>query len=236
MFLDVREAHEIQQGFIGDSVAVPLSQVKDQSDKAIADRDRLVIVYCAVGERSRTAARELSSMGYTNVVNLAGGFDAWKNEGLPWDNPSSLSADQLHRYSRHTVLPEVGVAGQEKLLNARVVVVGAGGLGSPVALYLAAAGVGTLGIVDNDVVELSNLQRQILHNTDVVGQAKTLSAAKTIAGLNADVEVVEHAVHLDASNALGILEGYDLIVDGTDSFPTRYLINDASRILDSTLR
>lgn len=213
-------------------MAAPLGQLRDQADGVIPDRDTPVVAYCAVGERSLTAARELLSMGYSDVVNLAGGFEAWKTQGLPWDNPSRLSAEQLNRYARHTMLPEVGVSGQEKLLGARVAIVGAGGLGSPVALYLAAAGVGTLGIIDDDVVELSNLQRQIIHSIDVLGQKKTSSAARTVAALNADVEVIEHPVRLDASNAIEILSGYDLIVDGADNFPTRYLVNDASLLLD----
>lgn len=228
----MRDPHESEQGRIADSVELPLGQLTSNVQEMIPDRSTPVIAYCAVGKRSQTAALQMTSLGYRNVVNLEGGFEAWKECGLPWDNTSGMSVDQLRRYSRHTVLPEVGVGGQKKLLAAKVALVGAGGLGSPVALYLAAAGVGTLGIIDDDVVELSNLQRQIMHTANGVGQRKTRSAAQAIAELNTDVTVVEHPVRLNAANAREILSGYDLIVDGTDNFPTRYLVNDASILLD----
>jgi molybdopterin/thiamine biosynthesis adenylyltransferase len=167
-------------------------------------------------------------MGYRRVASLAGGFDRWKAEGRPWEVPMGLDAAQRARYSRHLLLPEVGEAGQERLLASKVLVVGAGGLGSPVALYLAAAGVGTLGIVDFDLVDATNLQRQVLHNLDRVGRPKVESAAETIRGLNPDVKVVPHAERLGVDNVLEIMSGYDVVVDGADNFPTRYLMNDAS--------
>lgn len=232
MYLDVRDSHESEQGSISDSVELPLGQLASTVREMIPDRSTPVIAYCAVGKRSLTAAQQMASMGYTNVVNLEGGFEAWKDQGFPWDNTSGMSIDQLRRYSRHTVLPEVGVRGQKKLLASKVAIVGAGGLGSPVALYLAAAGVGTLGIIDDDVVELSNLQRQIMHRVGGVGEPKTNSAAQAIADLNTEVTVVQHSVRLNAANAREVLSGYDLIVDGTDNFPTRYLVNDVSLLLD----
>jgi molybdopterin/thiamine biosynthesis adenylyltransferase len=193
-----------------------------------ADFDQEVVLYCAVGGRSALAAQTLQQMGYTAVSSLAGGFNRWKNEGLPWRPPESLSPEQRGRYSRHILLPEVGEEGQVKLLESRVLVVGAGGLGSPAALYLAAAGVGTIGIVDFDVVDASNLQRQILHNVDRLGQPKVDSARETLAALNPDVKVVTYNLRLSADNVLDIFAEYDVIVDGGDNFPTRYLINDAA--------
>jgi molybdopterin/thiamine biosynthesis adenylyltransferase len=187
------------------------------------------VLYCRVGNRSARAADLLESeLGYEDVASIAGGIEAWQQAGLPVVAPEGLSAEQRMRYSRHTLLPEVGVEGQLKLLNAKVLLVGAGGLGSPAALYLAAAGIGTLGLVDDDVVDESNLQRQVIHTTGRVGVPKTESARITISELNPDVEVVEHRTRLDADNILEIIEGYDVIVDGADNFPTRYLLNDAS--------
>ncbi|NQV07787.1 molybdopterin-synthase adenylyltransferase MoeB, partial [bacterium] len=187
-----------------------------------------VVLFCSAGNRSALAAEVLQDMGYRNVASLAGGFTAWKAQGRPWDVPGGLDASRRARYARHLVLPEVGEAGQERLLGSRVLVIGAGGLGSPVALYLAAAGVGTLGIVDFDVVDATNLQRQIIHATDRLGMLKTASAAETIGRLNPDVRVLPFPERLSADNVLRIMDGFDVVVDGTDSFPTRYLINDAA--------
>jgi molybdopterin/thiamine biosynthesis adenylyltransferase len=185
-------------------------------------------VYCASGVRSVFAADTLQTLGYTNVVHVAGGFGKWKNEDRPWSAPRRLSADQRNRYQRHLLLPEIGEEGQLKLLDSKVLLLGAGGLGSPSAMYLAAAGVGTIGIVDMDVVDESNLQRQILHNMDRIGDRKVDSAKKTLTALNPDVNVVTYDVRLGADNILDIIDGYDVIVDGADNFPSRYLLNDAS--------
>jgi molybdopterin/thiamine biosynthesis adenylyltransferase len=185
-------------------------------------------VYCAGGVRSAFAAETLGALGYTNIVSMAGGYGRWKDEGRDWRKPASLTPAQANRYKRHLLLPEVGVAGQVKLLESKVLLLGAGGLGSPAALYLAAAGVGTLGIVDMDEVDESNLQRQILHNIDRVGDRKVDSAKKTLTLLNPDVDVVTYDTRLDASNIVDIISGYDVIIDGADNFPSRYLLNDAS--------
>ena len=187
-----------------------------------------MVVYCAGGTRSAFAAKTLGDLGYSDVVSVAGGFDKWKNEGRVWETPPRLSNDQRNRYSRHLLLPEVGEKGQQKLLDAKVLMLGAGGLGSPAALYLAAAGVGTIGIIDMDVVDESNLQRQVLHNMDRIGDRKVDSAKKTLTLLNPDVNVVTYDTRLGAENILDIIDGYDVIVDGTDNFPTRYLVNDAA--------
>jgi molybdopterin/thiamine biosynthesis adenylyltransferase len=194
----------------------------------LTDKDTPVVVYCAGGVRSAFAARTLQELGYTDVVSMIGGFGRWKDEGRPWTTPVTLSADQKNRYMRHLLLPEVGVEGQAKLLASKVLLLGAGGLGSPAALYLAAAGVGTIGIVDMDEVDASNLQRQILHNLDRVGDRKVDSAKKMIVSLNPDVDVVTYDTRLSADNVLDIIAGYDVIVDGADNFPSRYLLNDAS--------
>jgi molybdopterin/thiamine biosynthesis adenylyltransferase/rhodanese-related sulfurtransferase len=227
-FLDVREADEYEQGTIPGAVFLPRGNLELSIEGKISDKDTPIVVYCAGGARSAFAAKSLAELGYTNVVNMAGGFNQWKNEGRKWVTPQSLSADQRNRYQRHLLLPEVGDAGQQKLLDSKVLLLGAGGLGSPAALYLAAAGVGTLGIIDMDVVDASNLQRQILHNMDRLGERKVDSAKKTLTALNPDVNVVTYDVRLGADNVLDIIDGYDLIVDGTDNFPTRYLVNDAS--------
>jgi len=226
--LDVREADEHEQGALPGAVHIPRGFLESQVENRLPDRDAPVVVYCAGGTRSAFAARTLGELGYTDVVSLAGGFNQWKNDGRPWETPRTLSPEQRNRYQRHLLLPEVGEAGQQKLLDAKVLLLGAGGLGSPAALYLAAAGVGTLGILDMDVVDESNLQRQILHNLDRIGDRKVDSAKKTLVALNPDVNVVTHDVRLGADNVLDILDGYDVIVDGTDNFPTRYLVNDAS--------
>jgi molybdopterin/thiamine biosynthesis adenylyltransferase len=194
----------------------------------VPDRSQRVILYCRSGNRSGKAAQEMSELGYENVANVEGGILEWQEQGLPVVTAAGLTPEQRMRYSRHTLIPEVGVDGQIKLLNAKVLLIGAGGLGSPAALYLAAAGVGTLGIVDDDLVDESNLQRQVIHNTERVGTPKTESARKTIEALNPDVKVVEYRTRLDASNIIEIIKDYDVLVDGADNFPTRYLLNDAS--------
>ncbi len=226
--LDVREADEYEQGALPGAVHIPRGFLESQVENRLPDRDAPVLVYCAGGTRSAFAAKTLGELGYTDVVSVAGGFNQWKNEGRPWETPRTLSPEQRNRYQRHLLLPEVGEAGQQKLLDAKVLLLGAGGLGSPAALYLAAAGVGTIGIVDMDVVDESNLQRQILHNVDRIGDRKVDSAKKTLVALNPDVNVVTHDVRMGADNILDIIDGYDVIVDGTDNFPTRYLVNDAS--------
>ena len=225
-FLDVREQDEFDQGTIPGAVFIPRGHLEAQAETRL-DRTKPVVVYCAGGNRSAFAAETLSALGFTDVVSMAGGFGRWKNEGRPWITPQTLSAEQRDRYGRHILLPEVGEAGQQKLLESRVLMLGAGGLGSPAALYLAAAGVGTLGIVDMDVVDASNLQRQILHNMERIGDRKVDSAKKTLTQLNPDVDVVTYDVRLGADNVLDIIDGY-VIIDGTDNFPTRYLLNDAS--------
>jgi molybdopterin/thiamine biosynthesis adenylyltransferase/rhodanese-related sulfurtransferase len=198
-------------------------------EQAAGDRSKPVIVYCGAGNRSAVAADVLTKEhGFKDVASMAGGLTLWEIQGLPVVTPEGMSAEQRNRYSRHTLLPEVGVEGQLKMLNAKVLLVGAGGLGAPAALYLAAAGIGTLGLVDDDEVDESNLQRQVIHNTERIGQPKTESARKTIEALNPDVEVVEHRTRLDASNIIELISDYDVIVDGADNFPTRYLLNDAS--------
>jgi molybdopterin/thiamine biosynthesis adenylyltransferase/rhodanese-related sulfurtransferase len=228
VFLDVREPDEYDQGAIPGAIHIPRGHLESQVESRLADHDAQVVVYCAGGTRSAFAADTLGQLGYTNVVSMAGGFGRWKDEGRTWATPRVLNAEQRNRYQRHLLLPEVGEAGQLKLLDSRVLLLGAGGLGSPAALYLAAAGVGTLGIVDMDVVDASNLQRQILHNLDRIGERKVDSAKKTLTLLNPDIDVVTYDVRLGADNILDVIDGYDLIVDGTDNFPTRYLVNDAS--------
>ena len=228
LVLDVREPDEYDQGALPDAVHIPRGHLEAQVEGRLLDKNAPVVVYCAGGVRSAFAARTLQELGYAEVLSVAGGFGKWKDEGRPWKTPVVLTADQRNRYQRHLLLPEVGVAGQAKLLGAKVLMLGAGGLGSPAALYLAAAGVGTIGIVDMDEVDASNLQRQILHNMDRIGDRKVDSAKKTIALLNPDVDVVTYDTRLDASNIMDIIAGYDVIVDGADNFPSRYLLNDAS--------
>ncbi|MGH9183904.1 MAG: molybdopterin-synthase adenylyltransferase MoeB [Acidimicrobiales bacterium] len=226
--LDVREPDEFAQGAVPGAVHIPRGHLESQVESRVTDHDAPIVVYCAGGTRSAFAADTLGQLGYTDVVSMAGGFNRWKDEGRRWSAPRVLAAGQRNRYQRHLLLPEVGEEGQQRLLDSRVLVLGAGGLGSPAALYLAAAGVGTLGIVDMDEVDDSNLQRQILHNLERVGQRKVDSAIRTLTALNPDVEGVPHDVRLGADNVLEVLDGYDVIVDGTDNFPTRYLVNDAS--------
>ena len=226
--LDVREPDEFDQGSLAGVVHIPRGHLEAQVETRIVDKSVPVVVYCAGGVRSAFAARTLQELGYSNVVSMAGGFGKWKDEGRAWTTPVALSAEQRNRYQRHLLLPEVGVAGQAKLLQSKVLLLGAGGLGSPAALYLAAAGVGTIGIVDMDEVDASNLQRQILHNIDRIGDRKVDSAKKTLTMLNPDVNVVTYDTRLAASNIIDIISGYDVIVDGADNFPSRYLLNDAS--------
>jgi molybdopterin/thiamine biosynthesis adenylyltransferase/rhodanese-related sulfurtransferase len=226
--LDVREPDEYAEGALPGALHIPRGHLEAQVEGRITDKNAPVVVYCAGGVRSAFAARTLGELGYSNVLSMAGGFGKWKDEGRPWKTPASLTPEQSNRYKRHLLLPEVGVEGQAKLLGSKVLLLGAGGLGSPAALYLAAAGVGTLGIVDMDEVDASNLQRQILHNIDRIGDRKVDSAKKTLTLLNPDVNVVAYDTRLSADNIMDIISGYDVIVDGADNFPSRYLLNDAS--------
>jgi molybdopterin/thiamine biosynthesis adenylyltransferase/rhodanese-related sulfurtransferase len=226
--VDVREASEWEQGHLPGAAHISKSYLEQEIEGLVADRDKPVVLYCAGGVRSLFAAKTLREMGYTDVSSMSGGFQAWKTRGLPWKMPATLRPDQKQRYSRHLLIPEVGIDGQAKLLDSKVLLIGAGGLGSPAALYLAAAGVGTIGIVDFDVVDASNLQRQVLHSTDRIGEKKVESARKTLTGLNPDVNVVAHEEMLVADNVERIIAGYDVILDGTDTFETRYILNDAA--------
>ena len=226
--IDVREDSEWEQGHLPGALHISKSYVEQQVEGAVPDKDAPVVLYCAGGVRSLFAAQALEELGYTNVASMSGGFQQWKSAGLPWDKPVVLTAEQKQRYSRHLLIPEVGSAGQERLLASKALFIGAGGLGSPSSLYLAAAGVGTIGIVDFDVVDLSNLQRQILHTNDRIGERKVESARKTINALNPDITVIPHEEMLVAGNVDRIIGGYDVIVDGTDTFETRYLLNDAA--------
>ncbi|HET7831235.1 MAG TPA: molybdopterin-synthase adenylyltransferase MoeB [Candidatus Limnocylindrales bacterium] len=226
--IDVREATEWDQGHVPGATHVSKSYLEQQIEAAVPDRDTPVILYCAGGVRSLFAAETLADMGYTDVASMAGGFQAWKSNGLDWTTPPKLTDSQKQRYSRHLLIPEVGTEGQAKLLGSKVLLIGAGGLGAPAALYLAAAGVGTIGIIDFDVVDLSNLQRQVIHTNDRVGEKKVESARKTLTALNPDVQVVAHEEMLVADNVERIIAGYDAILDGTDTFETRYILNDAA--------
>jgi sulfur-carrier protein adenylyltransferase/sulfurtransferase len=229
VIVDVREPEEWSAGHIPGAVHVPKSYLESRIEGAVPDRSGHVVLYCASGNRSAWAARTLiEDLGYEHVESMTGGFTLWKDRGYEVETPRSLTAEQRERYSRHLLLPEVGMDGQQKLLDARVLLLGAGGLGSPAALYLAAAGVGTLGIVDNDEVDLSNLQRQVIHSSERIGVHKVDSAEQTINALNPDVTVEKYPVRLGADNIVEIISGYDVIVDGLDNFPTRYLLNDAS--------
>jgi len=230
VFLDVREPDEYEQGALPDAMHVPGGMLLVQIEGRVPDRSTPIVVYCAGGVRSAFAAKSLEDLGYTDVVSMIGGFNRWKDEGREWRAPAVLTPDQRNRYQRHLLLPEVGEAGQQKLLESKVLLLGAGGLGSPAALYLAAAGVGTIGIVDMDVVDASNLQRQILHNMDRIGDRKVDSAKKTLTAMNPDINVIAYDTRLGADNVVELFEGYDLVVDGTDNFPTRYLVNDASLV------
>ncbi len=226
--LDVREPDEYEQGAVPGAVHIPRGNLEFSVEGRIQDKNAPLAVYCAGGVRSAFATKTLQDIGYTNVVSIIGGFNKWKDEGLTWAAPQTMTAQQRIQYHRHLLLPEVGEKGQMKLLGAKVLLLGAGGLGSPAALYLAAAGVGTIGIIDMDVVDTSNLQRQILHNLERVGMRKVDSARKTLEGMNPDIKVNTYDTRLGADNILDIIDVYDVIVDGTDNFPTRYLVNDAA--------
>ena len=227
VLLDVRESDEWRQGHLEGALSLPRGFLEIKVETAVPNKDAPIIAYCAGGVRSLLAAKAMKEMGYQNVSSMAGGYAAWKNGGFKWVQDFQYTPEQLIRYSRHFLLPEVGEDGQAKLLQAKVLMIGAGGLGSPSAYYLAAAGVGTIGIIDNDVVDISNLQRQILHANDRVGMPKVESAKKTLEALNPDVKVVPYQAKLTSENALDIIKDYDLVVDGCDNFPTRYLVNDA---------
>jgi molybdopterin/thiamine biosynthesis adenylyltransferase/rhodanese-related sulfurtransferase len=229
VIVDVREPEEWSAGHIPGALHVPKSYLESRIEGAIPDRSKHVVLYCASGNRSAWAARTLiEDLGYEHVESMTGGFTLWKDRGYDVEMPRTLTAEQRERYSRHLLLPEVGMDGQQKLLDANVLLLGAGGLGSPAALYLAAAGVGTLGIVDNDEVDLSNLQRQVIHSSERIGMPKVDSAEATITALNPDVKVEKYALRLGPENIMDVLPGWDIVVDGLDNFPTRYLLNDAS--------
>lgn len=229
--IDVREQDEVDQGIIPGAVHIPRGFLESRVEDTVRDKDEPIVIYCAGGARSAFAAKSLEELGYTNVSSLIGGFNGWKGAGLPWTTPRTLTPDQRRRYSRHLLIPEVGEAGQQKLLDAKVLLVGAGGLGAPAALYLSAAGVGTIGVLDLDAVDDSNLQRQVIHTIDRVGMPKVESAKMTIEALNPDVKVITHDTYLTKENVLDIFAPYDIILDGTDNFATRYLINDACVLL-----
>ena len=226
--LDVREPEEYEQGAVPGAVHVARGQLEFSVEGQLTNKSAPIAVYCAGGVRSAFAAKTLQDLGYSDVVSVIGGFNKWKDDGLVWKTPRTMNSDQRNRYQRHLLLPEVGEKGQQKLFDAKVLMLGAGGLGSPAALYLAAAGVGTIGIIDMDVVDASNIQRQILHNHDRVGMRKVDSARMTLEALNPDLVVKTYDTRLNAENILDIIDGYDVIVDGTDNFPTRYLVNDAA--------
>jgi sulfur-carrier protein adenylyltransferase/sulfurtransferase len=229
--LDVREEEEVRQGVVPGAAHLSRAHFESRVEDILPDKDAEVVLYCATGVRSAFAARTLVELGYKNVSSMLGGFSRWRALGLPFDIPRMLEPSQRDRYSRHLILPDVGEEGQLKFLNAKVLCIGAGGLSSPALLYLAAAGVGTIGIVDSDVVEESNLQRQIIHNTERIGVLKAESAKETITKLNPDVDVVIHPFRLDDSNAKELISSYDLVVDGCDNFDTRYVVNDTAVIL-----
>src|SRR5919205_4129008 len=226
--VDVRETEETESGVLPGAKHVPRGYLESRIEGVVPDRSTPVVIYCASGTRSALAAHTLEELGYEDVRSMNGGITLWKDRGYKVDVPRTFTPEQRERYSRHFLLPEVGMEGQQKLLDAKVLLLGAGGLGSPIALYLAAAGVGTLGLVDDDVVDVSNLQRQVIHTTDRVGVPKVDSAEEQINALNPDVKVVKHKVRLDASNIMELIRDYDIVVDGVDNFPTRYLLNDAS--------
>jgi len=230
VIVDVREKHEWNEGYIPGAIHVPRGFLELQIEEAVPDKDKTVLLYCAGGVRSLMAGRTLQQMGYQNAISMAGGFGQWKGSGYGFELPRTMSDAMSRRYSRHLLIPEVGEQGQFKLLDSKVLLIGAGGLGSPAGYYLAAAGVGTIGIIDADVVDDSNLQRQILHNTSRIGQYKADSAKETIEALNPDVKVITHIERLDETNVARIIADYDVILDGTDNFPTRYLLNDAALI------
>lgn len=233
--LDVREREEYREGHLEGSVPLPRGFLEMRIEEAVPDKSAPIVAYCAGGVRSLIAARTLKEMGYENVASMSGGYTAWKNAGYKWVADRQFTPEQITRYARHFTLPEVGEAGQAKLLDAKVLCVGAGGLGSPVALYLTAAGVGTIGIADHDTVDMSNLQRQILHTNDRVGMPKVESAQLTLNALNPDVDIVQFKERLSSENVMRIIDGFDIVVNGCDNFPTRYLINDACIMAKKTL-
>jgi sulfur-carrier protein adenylyltransferase/sulfurtransferase len=227
--VDVRETEEYSVGHVPGAKHVPRGYLESRIEGAVPDRSQRVVLYCASGQRSVLAAHTLKTvLGYEDVASMTGGITLWKDRGYKVEVPRTLTPEQRERYSRHLLIPEIGLEGQTKLLESKVLLLGAGGLGSPTALYLAAAGVGTLGVVDDDEVDLSNLQRQVIHTTDRIGVPKVDSAEQSITAINPDVKVVKYKTRLDASNVMEIIEGYDVIVDGVDNFPTRYLLNDAT--------
>ncbi len=232
--IDIRERDEWAAGFIPGALLLGRGHLESRIGNAVEEPDQEIILYCAGGVRSAFAAQSLEMMGYSRVSSMAGGFGRWTQRGHPVTTRESLTDAQLARYSRHLLMPEVGEEGQAKLLAAKVLLVGAGGLGSPIAMYLAAAGVGTLGIVDDDVVDLSNLQRQLLHTEERVGMAKVESARLALKGINSGIAVVKHHTRLNSSNVMELFSDYDIVVDGCDNFPTRYLINDACFMLGKT--
>lgn len=233
--LDVREREEYREGHLEGSVPLPRGFLEMRIEESVPDKSTPIVAYCAGGVRSLIAARTLKEMGYEHVTSMSGGYTAWKNAGYKWVADRQFTPEQITRYARHFTLPEVGEAGQAKLLDAKVLCVGAGGLGSPVALYLAAAGVGTIGIADHDTVDMSNLQRQILHTNDRVGMPKVESAQLTLNALNPDVNVVQFKERLSSENVMRIIDDFDIVVNGCDNFPTRYLINDACIMAKKTL-
>jgi adenylyltransferase/sulfurtransferase len=226
--LDVREKEELALGYLKNSVLIPRAQIPQKAETVLPNKKVPIVVYCAAGVRSLLAVKTLKEMGYHRVLSMKEGFDGWKSAGYEIASDSELTPDQLTRYSRHLLLKEVGIEGQSRLLKAKVLLVGAGGLGCPTGLYLAAAGVGTLGIIDSDRVDLTNLQRQVLHGTPDVGRPKTDSARDAIERINPDVHVVTYQERLTAENALRIFADYDVVIDGSDNFPTKYLVNDAA--------
>ena len=229
LLVDIRELEEWSEGRIPGAIHISRGNLESRIEQAAPDRSRPILLYCAAGNRSAFAAKTLEELGYEHVTSLAGGYVDWKRSGLPTELPRQLDAAKRQRYSRHLLIPEVGEEGQLKLLDSRILLIGAGGLGSPASLYLAAAGVGTLGIVDDDVVDTSNLQRQVAHSTERLGEAKAESAKRTLQALNPDVDVKTYRERLTSENVDRILaDGWDVIVDGADNFPTRYLVNDAS--------
>lgn len=228
LLLDVREDDEVANGVIPGAIHLSRAHFESQVEDRVPDKEAEVVVYCQSGVRSAFAARTMQDLGFTNIRHMDGGFLRWKDQGNDFVIPKVMSADQRDRYSRHILLPEVKEAGQQKLLEAKVLAVGAGGLGSPALLYLAAAGVGTIGVIDADVVEANNLQRQVIHNTDRIGELKAGSAKETMQKLNPDVDVVVYPFRIDATNASELISQYDVVLDGTDNFDTRYVINDAA--------
>jgi molybdopterin/thiamine biosynthesis adenylyltransferase/rhodanese-related sulfurtransferase len=228
VLLDIREKEEITFGYIGGATFLRQGLLNEAVENLLPDKNVPVVVYCAGGIRSLAAAKLMREMGYSQVFSMTKGINGWKEAGYEVVSDSELTPDQLSRYSRHLMLQEVGMEGQVQLLKSKVLLIGAGGLGCPAALYLAAAGVGTLGIIDSDKVDLTNLQRQVLHGTSDVGKLKTESAKEAIGRINPDVKVVTYPERLTSQNALEIFKDYDVILDGSDNFPTKYLVNDAA--------